>query len=160
MKAMQLVNGEVVVVDDDDFERFNGFQWRWDVGGYATRHGKRTPGKQGPTLRLHREIMGLKPGDPREVDHKNHSKWDCRKDNLRVCTSQQNDFNRRPRGVSRFKGVAWDKARSLWAARAFIGGKYRHLGRFKCEEEAAKAYNIAVLPSRGEFAYLNKLAVA
>jgi len=160
MQAIRLVNGGAAIVDDDDFERFGGFLWKQHLG-YAVRHGHRTPGKQGPTLRLHRCIMNLKVGDPREVDHRNHNKLDCRKDNLRVCTSQQNDFNRRPEGgSSKFKGVTWDKVRSLWSARIMAGGVRLGLGRFKNEVDAAMAYNKAASRHFGEFAFLNKLEAA
>ena len=51
----------------------------------------------------YRKKMGLKPGDPRVVDHKNGDRWDNSKSNLRVMTRNEHE-KRHDRGDN-FKGT-------------------------------------------------------
>jgi hypothetical protein len=46
-------------------------------------------------------------------------------------------------GGSRFKGVSWDKGKSMWEAQICNDNKRTRLGRFKDEEEAARTYDVA-----------------
>jgi hypothetical protein len=88
------------LVDAEDLERVNAYG-RWSlkvqkVGpGYACRRAARGE----PVLYLHRVIvMGVEPGDAREVDHISRDTLDNRKSNLRLCTHAQNRQNtKRPR---------------------------------------------------------------
>jgi hypothetical protein len=91
-------------------------------------------------------------------DHRDRNPANNQKYNLRIATVSQNAANRckqtRYFGVSsRFKGVCWNKETKKWTARC----KGIHLGCFKDEKEAAKAYNNKAIELYGEFAYLNKL---
>jgi hypothetical protein len=76
------------------------------------------------------------------VDHKNGIPWDCRKDNLRESTSQQNQFNRvvNKNSSSGFKGVEFNPSSKRWRARITIGGKRKDIGSFATAEEANQAY--------------------
>lgn len=60
-------------------------------------------------------------------------------------------------GNSTYRGVHWDKEKSRWAAQ--IGGKsrtrQRRLGRYRTEEEAARAYDVAAVEEYGEKAIIN-----
>ena len=58
-------------------------------------------------------------------------------------------------GSSKYKGVTWDKSRSLWIAGVKVDGKRFNLGRFKDEGDAARAYDAAALKAWGEYARLN-----
>jgi hypothetical protein len=44
-------------------------------------------------------------------------------------------------GPSKFKGVTWITEKGLWKAQIRVNGKKKHLGYFREEEEAARAYN-------------------
>ena len=70
-----------------------------DGGGYAVRYEK------GKMIYMHREIM--QPPEGMIVDHKSRNKLDNSRDNLRVCTREENMRNRAKaiRCSSRFKGV-------------------------------------------------------
>lgn len=82
--------------------------------------------------------MGLKPGDPFDVDHINGDKLDNRKANLRICTRQQNLQNRlKITGTSKYRGVSWDPERQMFRAQATINYRNHFLGRYATEEEAA-----------------------
>ena len=91
-------------------------------------------------------------------DHKNNQPLDNRKENLRLCTNQENAFNSsKPRNnTSGAKGVSWNKRDRKYEA--YIScGKRRNLGMFTDLIEAAKAYNAAALELFGEFAKINDI---
>jgi hypothetical protein len=154
MREIPLTHGQVALVDDDDYERVSQFKWgaakmnhRWiaqaTVGWY----------KQ---AQMHRFILGLEKGDPREVDHINRNSLDNRKSNLRIATRSQNMANRpKDRGEysSKYKGVC--KVRGRWIAYIRVMGKLTYLGTHEIEEEAARAYDRAALKHFGEFAVTN-----
>lgn len=93
---------------------------------------------------------------PKIIDHINREPDDNRFCNLREVTMQQNLMNRKfSKGSSEFKGVSFDKSKMKFKAQINIKGKRTHLGYFKCEIEAAMAYDKAALKEFGEYAYLN-----
>ena len=103
---------------------------------------------------MHRIIMEVKAGQI--VDHVNGNGLDNRKQNLRVCSSQQNSFNCRTNNKSSgFKGVTWDKTRKIWAAKITHNYKTINLGRFKSKEEAARRYDLKAKELFGVFARPN-----
>jgi hypothetical protein len=106
---------------------------------------------------MHREI--LRPPGHLVVDHINHNGLDNRKANLRHATRAQNNFNRliiiREDSSSKYKGVSWRKRKKKWRARICINGERKHIGYFKDEIHAAKAYDKAAKKYHGEFASLN-----
>jgi hypothetical protein len=56
---------------------------------------------------------------------------------------------------SRYRGVTWNKERRKWRAAISAGGKYRSLGFFADEDEAARAYDDAAWMHYGNQARLN-----
>ena len=83
---------------------------------------------------------------PKEhIDHINGIKDDNRIENLRECTQQQNNFNRKSAkgSSSKHKGVCWNKERKKWEVRYRYKGKVYHVGYYECEVEAAEAYRKA-----------------
>lgn len=142
------VRGINVIVDDDVYEEYK------DVALYVNRYNYtmitrlRTP--------LHRIITDCPEG--LNVDHINGNKLDNRRENLRICTQSQNTMNRGKANMtstSRFKGVCWEKQKSRWRAVIYKGGKRKHLGYYRDEEDAARAYNDAVEEIHGEFGVKN-----
>jgi hypothetical protein len=139
----------VVIVDDQDSHLVASavFVVR---GTYSTHVRVRYEGKH---LRLSRLIAKAPTGFV--VDHINGDPLDNRRANLRICTVQQNNWNRRrrPSGHSRFKGVTLSSGR--WTAFIAPNGKQVCLGSFPTEEEAALAYDAAARDAYGHFACLN-----
>jgi len=154
-RFIPLTKGQNAIVDVEDFEQMNQWNWcaHWNERSqtfYATRN-------NGRDVKMHRVILGCKKGE--EVDHINHNGLDNRKSNLRKCSSSQNSCNRRMRkdNTSGIKGVYWYKLRAQWKAQIQVNGKNKHLGFFSSKEEAAQIYSEAAKKLHGEFAFPGQL---
>lgn len=153
MKEIKLTQGKVALVDDSDFEWLNQFKWcamKQQKTYYAVRTYKYKH------VRMHRLIMNTPTG--LETDHEDHNGLNNQRYNLRIATSAQNKYNVSPRGASKYLGVT---IRQIGREKGRITAKIRknritfHLGSFKTEESAAKAYDIRAKEFFGEFANLN-----
>lgn len=130
MKKIKLsgkrAKGKSVIVDDDDYIKYNHLRWHLSDTGYAVRR------VNGETYRLHRLIVKCPEG--MVVDHLNGNKLDCRRANLRICTQAENSRN-----VHGVRGYTYDKSKRGWLVR--YRGKF--YGRYKTEDEAKIAYRLA-----------------
>jgi hypothetical protein len=141
--------------DKQDNDLIKQYHWFLYCRGYATTKIKRCNGFK--LVMMHRLLLGL--NDPNiNGDHINHNRLDNRRCNIRICTPQQNQKNRVPKGKSKYMGVTlyftkYGKAR--WIARIYIDGKQHHLGTFDQEARAAKMYDSVAKKIHGEFANLN-----
>lgn len=147
MKQIQLSQGMVAVVDDDDFERLSGFRWfyrgeRNENLGYAMRHGRKTDRTK--TIYLHREIANPPPGH--EVVFVNHDRLDCRKRNLLVLTKTEALKHHRTRSVNttREAGVHRNAETGTWSAYICRSGQYYHVGTYPYKVQAEHFYQKAV----------------
>lgn len=162
MKILHTGNGYSVLLDDEDYEKVAAYNWTATKIGnntYAVRciwHGRHHKPKQTMIL-MHRELLGLNPGERLRPDHKDGNGLNNQRDNLRLATSPQNAANapKNRTNSSRFKGVSYRASKRKW--RAFIGvdGSAKHLGYFEREQDAALAYNAAASRLFGAFARLN-----
>ena len=89
------------------------------------------------------------------VDHKNNNRLDNNVSNLRWCSSQENNMNKSKRGnaSSIYKGV--HRQDGKWLAGIKYNNIKIHIGSFKTQEEAGRAYNEKASELFGEFAKLN-----
>jgi len=112
--------------------------------GYAARSASHGEGSR-QVIYLHREVLGLEIGDTRQGDHINGNRLDCRRVNLRIVTSPQNNHNlpARRNSTSRYRGVGFHKATGTWKARVTLNGREHHLGYFHNEVDAAEAVSAA-----------------
>ena len=82
------------------------------------------------------------------VDHINGIKWDNRLENLRYVTHRENSFyyrkNQKLKTTSKYVGVSFDKSTNKWVSLIQEKGKNYNLGSFFSEEDAHKAYLIAL----------------
>ncbi len=156
MKRIPLTQGKFAIVDDEDFEWLN--QWEWcAIRDHRTFYAMRTDRTSGRkvNIRMHRLILNVPKG--KMTDHKNRKGCDNRRFNLRICTYSQNAFNRRPHrnSKSKYKGVYWRKDRKKWYVQIRHKNKNIRLGHSESEIECAKRYDIKAKELFGEFAYTN-----
>jgi len=159
MKKIQLTQGKVALVDDEDYELVSLFNWQYHNNNKVERavSSFRLNDKVF-VLYMHRLIMNTPKG--MVVDHKYHNGLDNRKKYLRNCTNQQNLMNALSKGgTSQYKGVAWVIKKKKWMASIMINGKNKHIGYFHEEKAAAQAYDIMARKLFGEFAYFNNIGV-
>lgn len=150
---IKLTQNKVSLVDDEDFAMLNAFMWRAQKG----RHGFYATTNVGRHGAIQMQNVIIKAPDGMMVDHKDRNGLNNQRNNLRICTYEQNSANRTPAGKSKYLGVSKVKDRERW--RAFIGHnrKNHYLGIYQSEDEAALAYNEAALRFKGEFAYVNQV---
>lgn len=160
MKTIPLTRGKVAIVDDEDFEKVDAIKWyalkRRELWHASHKDKKRA------CIYMHRFIMAAPDGF--EVDHVNGDGLDNRKVNLRVCTKRENARHRRSGDktkTSRFQGVS-RHPNGRWRAAICAGppgpdgaAKQIHIGHFKDENDAARAYDRAALKYFGPFAVTN-----
>jgi hypothetical protein len=147
MKEIELTQGKITLVDDEDYEYLN--QWKWSTKKhrltyYATR--SEYIGKEGGVSKkrnflMHRIILNANEGDI--IDHINGDGWDNRKENLRFVTNRENCQNKHARKTSAYVGVSWRKREKKWESHVRDKDETIHLGYFKSESDAAAAYGWA-----------------
>ena len=112
-----------------DFDKLLLHPW------YVNAHGYFTTSIHGKEVKMH-VFLGYK-----YYDHINQNKKDNRRENLRPCTHQQNDWNR-PRAknnTSGYIGVCWNKKVQRWFARITVDGDVKQLGYFINKDDAIRA---------------------
>lgn len=118
-----------LLIDHDDEWLVHNYTWGFSSHGYLRRAVVEN-GRQ-RIIYLHREIMGLGPGDPL-VDHINGNKLDNRKCNLRLATKSQNAHN------TKRKGVYFDKRDGRYYAHCRVNGIRHSLGGHSTRKKAEK----------------------
>lgn len=148
------------IIDTEDYDKIKKFRWYilHNIKGhsfYAITNIYKNKKRLG--LLLHRVIMS----PPKEVliDHVNHNGLDNRKNNLRLCTHQENSRNCKKYKSNKniFKGVRQRNELKKWQARLKFNDKTIHLGSFDDPIQAAKAYNEKAKELFGEFSCLNEI---
>jgi hypothetical protein len=149
-----LTQGKVAVVSAHRYEYLSWWAW------YARKdkkngvwYAERKDGRK--TVSMHRQITNAPPD--REVDHKDGDGLNNTDENLRVCTTSQNQANSRISSLntSGFRGVSWNKRSGKWEAKIKHNGKRVYLGLFSDPKEAARMWDTAAFALRGNFARLN-----
>jgi hypothetical protein len=151
MKQLQLTQGRVTWVDDEDYPVLSRWKWQCTPDGYAV-HATHINGRSVKIL-LHRFL--LSPAKGQIIDHIDGNRLNNQRANLRIATRSQNAQNTRgARSISGFKGVRVDG--DHYIAVLEQDGRAIRLGRFKCPVEAAAAYDRKALEVYGADAMTNE----
>lgn len=153
MKKIITSKKDVCLIDKEDFDVVSKHKWKSTKPKkiiYVTRVIR--DGKKYRTIYLHRFLMKAVKGQV--VDHINGNGLDNRKENLRLCTQQQNTFNSMSkRKNKRFKGVY--KWKDKFFAKLNVRKKVHYSKMYHTEEEAAKAHDKLAEIHYKEFAKKN-----
>ena len=159
---ISLTRGQVALVDASDFPVVADKLWyaHWHPklhAFYAARGGPVICGQQ-TKIYMHREILGLQIGDPRQGDHGLHSTLDNRRfvdgrENLRIATRSQQSRNTRifSSNSSGFKGVSKVSGQEKYRAQIHYNGRQVYLGTRSRPEEAHLLYCEAARTQFGRF---------
>lgn len=151
-KAIPLPGGRWAIVDASDYEALAVHAWS-ESHGYVSRVDER-----GHYVTMHSQILG--PGTE-HIDHADRNPLNNKRSNLRRAVRWQNNANKgKQRGEfsSKYKGVHWHAQHRKWCAVISREGRKLHLGLFRSEPDAARAYNRAAAEVHGEFAVLNEVS--
>lgn len=152
MKEIQLTQGFVAFVDDEDYELCVVYNWSLKPGGNGSLYAARWVGND-QHVTLHNFLMNPKEGE--EVDHVDRNGLNCQRYNMRLGTRGQNMANREmPENISGYRGVYPNRI-GTWVASIRHNKVLYHLGTHETPEEAARAYDEAARELHGEFATLN-----
>jgi HNH endonuclease len=149
VRHIALTKGKFAIVDAADFAYLSQFRW----------HAKEARGRfyaattvAGRIVTMHQLLMD--PPRGKVVDHIDGNGLNNRRDNLRICTPQQNRRNTRPRRKSSaFLGVS--RRGDKYAARIKHNDRELYLGTFDDEIAAARARDCQAKELFGPFAWLN-----
>lgn len=141
------IKDKEVFIDSDDIDLIKNYLWRVSKNGYVTTT------VNNKTIFLHKLICDTK----NQIDHINQDKLDNRKVNLRICTHQQNQFNKtkQSNNTSGYKGVTCLSNNRFMAQ--IKKGDYKISKNFNNIIDAAIWYNSKAKELFGEFAYLNEI---
>lgn len=150
-----LTKGFVLMISPEDEEILDhnwslGFSRKARLYVCAQRM-KRKDGGGHHSVSIHRALA--KPDLGMVVDHANMNSLDNRRENIRVCTPQQNLLNRpayRGKKVP-LKGVQLDKHSGRYKAVIRFNNRWQYLGIYDTPEEAHEAYAAKARELHGEF---------
>ncbi len=151
MKKIPLTQGKFALVDDEDFKLLNQMSWHY------TNNRAFNSKKESMSRVIIEKYLLMNLNEYERVDHINRNPLDNRKNNLRICSNQQNTFNSKSRqGTSSFKGVSWDKRSGKWKASISLNNQQVCCtALFRNENIAAHTYDYWALQYFKIFAYLN-----
>lgn len=150
---LPLTQGKFATIDLTDYEIASPHKW------YAHKCGRRWYAESrinGRMVKLHRFITDCPDG--LEVNHINGDGLDNSRENLQVCTPQQQTFayqRKRKSATSKYRGVSWYSSSKCWRAKIEQHNESFHLGYFDNEEAAARAYDAKAVELFGKHASLN-----
>lgn len=142
-------------VDNENFGYISEHEWMLSPSGYAWTFmiGSPTP------ITMHRMVVGvyhsLRP--TQIVDHAFNDRLDNQFAHLRICTMQENNFNRTVQRNNKLKLKGVYSRNEKFRATIRLNGVFYHLGDYSDKFMAALAYNTAATALFGDYAWHNSI---
>lgn len=149
-------NNTYFFFDKEDYDKIKDYCW-WYDGRYVCAHTLKDDKYTTKIIRLHRVVMDIKDREKIDVDHINCVRYDCRKSNLRRCTTVQNAANKNyseihTTGKNIVPGVSKTSS-GKWSACIGYNNTVIRLGVFDNIKDAVKARVDAEIKYRKDFRY-------
>jgi hypothetical protein len=135
------------LVSARDYAWLNRWRWCLHSKGYAERK------EGGRKFLMHRQILGLEPGDKRQGEHRNRNPLDCQRSNLRIAArgdlDNKQNLGLNANNTSGYRGVTWSQRHERWRAQVMLSYHNYYLGLHDTAEEAdaaAKAFRAKHMP--------------
>lgn len=138
--------------------RILGVRGRWLsllLKNSGTRYGVQYKADKQVNVLAHRLVAEtwVLNSDPKQltiVDHIDGNSLNDRSENLRWVTTRQNGYNKQVHRAKTssgwpYYGITWDKSKQLWMAQGHFNGHAATIGRYRTKEEAAQAYDAALI---------------
>lgn len=165
MKEIIAHYGEVIFVDDSDYDFLSKFTWglhKNNVNGitydsYVTAENNTNNGKYSG-IAMSRILLNLINDTSIKILFKNGNRLDHTRSNLRVVNNSINGIRRgkfRGKYTSKYKGVSRTKKSNSFEVWICKNGENKYLGKRDCEEDAALLYDLAAISLFGKDAYTN-----
>lgn len=139
--------GDIILCNPQDNEKVKKYSWCVSKTGYAVANIK------GKVTKMHRYILGIE--NPKViVDHINGNPLDNRRENLRLCTREENAKNHRAwsKNKTGIAGIQYMQKQDKYRVRITVEGKEIFLGYYKTLKEAKDARQKAETYYYKEFA--------
>jgi hypothetical protein len=145
--------GKFTLVDDDVYSLISAHKWYYmkNKSGNQYAYGI-IDGKQ---ILLHRLIKT--PTRGKVIDHVDHNGLNNTRENLRICSFQQNTRYKQKSGKPKGAYPLKTKSGTRWRSYITLDGVTTYVGTYSTQKEAAEAYNNAANKYFKEFAKLNKV---
>jgi len=143
-----------IFVSDCDYEKLKEFKWYANTQKQIFRCKRRRASLR--TFFIHREILEAKDGEI--VDHINRNTLDNQRENLRIVSGSQNNFNagKKTSTWTKYKGIKKCSS-GKFEASFMVDRRTYSVGTYIKEESAAFAYNVAVNIISKQTACLNEI---
>ncbi|MGO1989570.1 AP2 domain-containing protein [Mammaliicoccus vitulinus] len=141
VKSIYLQDGEEIFVDDEDYERVSQYTW------YKSFKGNSRTIKNMQTKFLSTFIL--------KGSHQIIGNNDFTRSNLTKKGNAHRYKKAKYSNSSKYKGVSWSKRYNKWISQIETGEKRKYLGVYVNEDDAARAYNQAVLEYWDGNGYIN-----
>lgn len=160
-RHIPLTRGQFATVIAYQFEEY--MRWNWHakfipkLKVYYAERSEIINGRE-VSIPMHRQMLGLGPGNPTRGDHENGDTLDNRPRNLRPATFTENCRNRRheSKTTSGYVGVTFNKEWQKWVVRINVNYRSIFIGYFVRKQDAIAARKKAELKYFGKFCRKHK----
>lgn len=149
-------SGDEFWFDLEDYDLIKDYCWSVNSKGYIIAPSLNDDRK---IIKMHRLILDCSDGYDVDHIHGKETRYDNRKENLRIATRSQNNMNKglQSNNTSNITGVSWHKGIARWQAYINIDRKRIYLGAFTNFDEAVNVRRQAEEKYFGEFSYSNSM---